>query len=209
MAPDARMNFFSPELRTASIVPRWSVVWTLTRDTVSNHSFFVEMYADEIADVINWKQGLDKQIFEARYHLCRYARFHDLDETVTGDIVSPVKAEIIDDMRANTYILGQMQERMPRVVAAIEEMQALPYWQDIRAIVKAADRLDALLFLVGERRMGNGVVVDRIPSAWKNLKQAWFNLPCRPGDTNKMATTWRNVIEPAVLAHTNSGGHGV
>ena len=38
---------FPPELRTASVIARWSIVWTLTRDTVSNHSYFVALYARE------------------------------------------------------------------------------------------------------------------------------------------------------------------
>lgn len=182
----------------------------MTRDTVANHSYFVAMYADEIARLIKWNKAQQtSDDMTSRYHLCRYARVHDLDETITGDIVSPVKAEIMSRERANIYILGKMQERLPGVVDAINEMQALSYWGDIKAIVKAADRLDALLFLVCERRMGNAVIVDRIPSAWNNLKDAWFKLPYVAGHKYLIAKLWEDVVEPAVMMHTNSGGHGV
>ncbi len=199
------MNVFPPELRTASVVPRWSVVWTLTRDTVANHSYYVAMYADAIAGLLKWRNGQGI----ALYYLNRYALIHDLDETVTGDIVSPVKREILNQERADVYIQGKMQERLPAVIDELDMMHAQAFWPEIQAIVKAADRLDAVLFLVGEHRMGNGVIKDRIPGAMQNLEDSWQKLPCPPGGKYLIATTWRDVVLPAIRAHSDQGGNGV
>lgn len=195
-------KFFPPELRTASVVPRWSIIWTLTRDTLSNHSFFTTIYANQIARVIGWHGPRDMLMFRAITH--------DLDETITGDVVAPVKKEIIDTERAQTYILGQMQERMPTI---IDQMTEYMYnggkgdarWQQCGKIVKAADRLDALLFLTVEQRMGNGVVAPRIPEVRQGLKAAWFLLPAEP---NQLMVQWEQ-LELEIEAHSTSGGYGV
>lgn len=191
---------FPPELRTASIVPRWSIVWTLNKDYVSNHSFFVTMYAVSIARLIEWKGRLDFLMYEALTH--------DLDETVTGDIVSPVKREIVDKARADDYVTQQLDCRMPFIFDIYEDLCGDHGEQldDVTKIVKAADRLDALLFLVVERRLGNTVIGPRIPDAQTGLEAAWRNLPGRQDLIN---ATWQLEVLPAIEAHGAEGGFGV
>lgn len=191
--------FFPPEFRTASVVPRWSVVWTLTRDTLSNHSFFVTLYANQIAEMISW--GLPAH----RYTLMWRALTHDVDECITGDIVAPAKHAIVDDFKAQSYIQGQMQERMPTIIDQMEQHQADgQIWKEAGLIVKAADRLDALLFLTIEQRMGNGVVAPRIPEVMKGLEQSWNKLPASPKVRHH---TW-DALQAEIETHKTSGGFG-
>lgn len=201
------MKFFPPEFRTASVVPRWSIIWTLTRDTLSNHSFFVTLYANQIARMIGWQGPRDMLMFRALTH--------DLDETITGDVVAPVKKEIIDTERAQTYILGQMQERMPTIIEQMTEYMNFGsnykmvggdgLWIQCGKIVKAADRLDALLFLTVEQRMGNGVVAPRIPEVKAGLRAAWFLLPAEPRVLSRL---WDD-LEQEIRDHATSGGFGI
>lgn len=195
-------KWFPPEFRTASVVPRWSIVWTLTRDTLSNHSFFVALYANQIARMIEWNGPVAMVLWRGLTH--------DLDETITGDIVAPVKKEIVDTDRAQGYILGQMQERMATVIDQNTEwmdydMHDDKRWKEAGRIVKAADRLDALLFLTVEKRMGNGVVAPRIPEVYEGLRASWQELPA---DSKKLAALWIEVKD-AVTEHATSGGFGV
>lgn len=193
---------FPPELRTASVVPRWSIVWTLTRDTVSNHSFYVTFYAREIARLIKWPGDHGNLMFRAMTH--------DLDELITGDIVSPVKREIIDDRRASEFIDAKMSERFAVIMKDLDEMGDEDRFEQEEGqawdIVKAADRLDALLFLVIEQRMGNSVIAPRIPSAWASFEAAWRKLPA---DEDMLNRTWNTVILPAVNDHATTGGFGI
>lgn len=202
MRPASPLRMFPPELRTASVVPRWSVVWTLNKDTVSNHSFYVTFYAHQIARMIGWEGPMADLMY--------VALVHDLDETITGDIVSPVKDRILDQVASDRYISDKMEERLFTVVRSMNQIKARTAegWvhADIRAVVKAADRLDALLFLVTERRMGNGVIAPRIPLAWKNFEKAWFDLPQSPA---VLQSLYENDIHAAVLEHTDMGGNGV
>lgn len=201
----ARIELFPPELRTASIVPRWSIVWTLTRDTVANHSFYVTYYSAIIAKLLGWRGDWSE--------LMMLALTHDLDETITGDVVSPIKAEILDAERAADFIDMKMRERLPgivRITDGITDCEDNPAreqmidecWQ----IIKAADRLDALLFLIGERRMGNGVIAPRIVDAQSRFYSSWMELPTPP---DKLQELWQTVMLPVIKEHGEQGGHGV
>lgn len=208
---DFAIQLFPPELRTASIVPRWSVVWTLTRDTVANHSYYVTMYACSVARAIDWSGSYALLMF--------LALTHDLDETITGDIVSPVKSEILDEERAADYIDLQMKARLPGIVSEIDHVTdcgelntssfnraKLKECDEAWRIITVADRLDALLFLIGEQRMGNGVIAPRIPSAEARLLSAWHELPA-PKD--KLEMLWNTVMKPVIRNHMEQGGNGV
>lgn len=193
---------FPPELRTASIVPRWSIVWTLNKDYVSNHSFFVTMYAVSIARLIGWKGPFDLLMYEAL--------IHDLDETITGDIVSPVKKEILDRLKAAAYVQGKMQSRLSYILETVAWFFIRgTQWSgelDVPLILKAADRLDALLFLIVEQRLGNTVIGPRIPDAMAQLKTAWFELP---GYVQGVRNSWEFSVLPSIEAHKAEGGFGV
>jgi 5'-deoxynucleotidase len=193
---------FPPELRTASVVPRWSIVWTLTRDTVSNHSFYVTFYAREIARLIKWPGDHGNLMYRAMTH--------DLDELITGDIVSPVKREIIDDRRAAEFIDAKMSERFAVVMRDLDELADEARFEEEEAqswdIIKAADRLDALLFLIIEQRMGNSVIAPRISPAWSQLEASWRKLPA---DQDTLDRTWNTVVVPAVNDHATTGGYGI
>lgn len=194
------MKFFSPELRTASVVPRWSVVWTLTRDVLSNHSFFVALYADQIAELIEWE-------FRYSKWLVWTALTHDLDETITGDITAPSKREILDTGRAEQYIDRNMKKRLPLIVEQMEWLHSNDptQYHEAKLIVKVADRLDALLFLTVEKRLGNSVIAPRIPECQESLIEAWNKLPV---SMFTLAEKWP-VVFNAVKAHEVTGGYGI
>lgn len=197
---------FPPELRTASVVPRWSIVWTLTRDTVANHSFYVAFYARQIALLIDW---CDSERIKHLDQLVYRALVDDLDETITGDIVSPVKAQIVDDRKAESYIADKMVERLPTVMNTLSIMDSgtpEPIRDEMRRIIKAADRLDAVIFLTIEKRLGNSVIVSRIPSVLAKLKDAWLALPA---DVGWLEQLWVREVIPAIRDHETTGGYGV
>lgn len=191
------MTHFPPDLRTASVVTRWGIMRTHGKDTIADHSYRVTMYAQDIARLIKW----EVDDYKAYYWLMRYALIHDLDEVFTGDTVTFVKSEIMDKDRAAHFVAAQMQERMPGIAAQFTEIAALPYAYGIKKIVKAADWLDSLLFMIDEQRMGNAGIVKYEAHALDNLKKAWFNLPYRPGDKNHVFQLWNNEIQAAIRDH--------
>lgn len=199
------IQLFPPELRTASVVPRWSVLWTLTRDTVANHSYYVTMYSWSIAALITWSTD--------HAMLMYLALTHDLDETITGDLVSPIKREILDPDRYDAFVSRKMAERLPTVEVTLKGFERSSVlsgqrkaYDDAWRIIAVADRLDALLFLIGEQRMGNGVIAPRIPEVKSRLHAAFMELP---KVKQELEALWQTVMLPAIRNHSEQGGHGV
>lgn len=192
------MTYFPPDLRAASVVTRWGIMRTHGKDTIADHSYRVAMCAQDIARLIKWAAD----DYKAHYWLMRYALIHDLDELFTGDTVTFVKSEIIDQDRAAHFVALQMQERMPGIAAEFTQIASLPYADGIKKIVKAADWLDSLLFIIGEQQMGNAVIQKYEEYSLDNLKTAWFNLPC---DSPRLSELWMNEILTALRNHRRLG----
>lgn len=191
-------NPFPPELRTSSFVPRWNIVWTIRPDNVAGHSFYVAVYTRMIARLINWNGPIAD--------LLTYALLDDIDETITGDITGPVKGQIIDPARADDFVTQQMEHKMPMLLDMMIEIEDSPGFEAIKHIIKAADRLDALLFLMVDRRLGNRNLENRIKDATIKLEAAWRDLPAPFSELNRL---WQTVVIPAIEAHNREGGDGV
>lgn len=192
---------FPPELRTAFFVPRWSIVHTFEKDTVASHSYFVATYSMIIARLIQWQGPYDVLLW--------VALTHDLDETITGDIVSPVKREIVDYNKLNTYLERKMYSRLGYVMHICDHFgeSTKPEVLDaIDQIVQAADRLDALLYLIMEERIGNRIVSALIRELTQRLEGSWRDLPA-PKDV--LDRTWQVDVLPSIEAHREEGGKGI
>jgi len=194
-----KTNPFSPELRTMAFVPRWAILMAGNRDNVAAHSFYVTIYSRIMADVIGWKGPMD--------YLMWQALIHDADETITGDVIGPAKKHVIDEEKAANFIYEQMEEKMPSILDLSERMEATDAQHDeaIR-IVHCADKLDAILFLIGQHRMGNRVVEYCIEKGMTSLEGSWRDLPAEEG---KLSMLWQTTVLPSIKAHYTEGGRGI
>lgn len=198
-------HLFPPELRTAAVVPRWTVVRTLNRDNIAIHSYFVTFYALQVARLIGWAGPVSDLMF--------VAMMHDMEETITGDQVSPVKREIIDENKAAKYISDQMKARLPLIELQLDDIMGGMWGTSIERIIKVADKVDACIFLITEQRMGNTVLEPLFNDAVKNLRQAWEDLgkEVYEGDEQLQnhEETWLREVWPAIQVHWKHGGVGV
>lgn len=73
-------------LRRLSVVPRWSVMPTIRKQNVAEHSFHV-------ASLSMWLVGLHARGYNGKFELevLRYALTHDVKEAIDGDMPSPSK----------------------------------------------------------------------------------------------------------------------
>lgn len=187
-------------MRAASIVSRWSVIWTLQPDNVAQHTFFVAVYTRLIADLIGWEGN--------RARLLTYALVHDADELITGDTVGVVKHEIIDPVRNDRFVARKLEELAPSL-ADLHHDSLVNYPElalEIKAIVRAADRLDALFFMLMEGALGNQIIRARVPSGTERLREAWFKMPA---NDIRLLNLWNDVILPAIDEHSNPANYDI
>lgn len=190
---------FPAELRTMAIVPRWNIVMTSLRDNVATHTFFVTTYAYMVGKIIGWRGPYD--------YLMLAALMHDNDETITSDITGPVKSMVIDS-EAQDHLDSWSEDRMGALMDMFYDLEnsvAPGLVEEAHLIVKAADKLDALLFLIVNKRMGNTCVEPAIIGNQRGLEGAWKSLPA---DEMVIDATWNTVVLPSIKEHYERGGRG-
>lgn len=149
-------SHFFAMLSRMKYICRWGLMRNTRSETLSEHCFETAVLAHALAVLRNRRFG--GSVSPERTALL--ALFHDVPEVITGDLPTPVK-----------YFSPAIRGEYGRVEAAARDrlLSALP--EDLReeyaslleedssgeeaALVKAADKLSALIKCVEERRAGN------------------------------------------------------
>lgn len=166
-------HFFAMMSRMKNIC-RWGLMRNTRRENLSEHSLEVAQIAHALA-IINRKRlnGNADPAFAATV-----AMYHDTSEIITGDMPTPIK-----------YYNGEIKAAYKQIEAAAEKqlMDMLPedFKADFRSIynpdeltlrlVKAADKISALIKCIEELNMGNrefAVAEKTICKAIKDMKMA-------------------------------------
>lgn len=156
---------FAPSWRDMAHVPRWVILRRNRQQNLAEHSYYVTLYADQVARLIGWQGDYAE--------LMRYALYHDADETVTGDIPGPIKRVAWDKEKAKERIDKVMTDKYGLDV--VNAISSAPH--DVKAIVSVADAIEEVSYLVEELLSGNtwaNIVRDE---AKKRLKSRWQKLP--------------------------------
>lgn len=153
---------------------RWQGHKTLMNESVSQHSYTVTLFARVLAEQI-----FPKEDIESRLKTSDYAMLHDFDEVITGDVNHSVKyngkngEEIRNQLQI--YIDHVIKQRFDKrragekfFVENINE-EIPPY---IKCIVKVADWLSMVVFLLGEKSSGNKSIIKEFEYCKRNVKEA-------------------------------------
>jgi 5'-deoxynucleotidase YfbR-like HD superfamily hydrolase len=170
------------------------------KDNVATHSYYVTVYSYMIAKIIKWEGPKD--------YLMLMAALHDNNESITGDITGPVKSSIMDEEKIDISILELTEQRMEGLIEELFDLEDSLHYQTVRDaqnIVKVADKLDALLFLIMNQRMGNTFVEPALEGGMRSLEAAWSKLP---GNENLIRMLWQTTMLPAIQAHRERGARG-
>lgn len=138
-------------------INRWSLMNNTRFENISEHSLTVAMLAHALVLISNKKFGreLDPE------HAAAIALFHDCTEIITGDLPTPIKYS--SRILRNAYkdieeeAAKQLLASLPDYLRDEYEKLMLPKEADpyLLRLVKAADRLSALIKCIEEEQMGN------------------------------------------------------
>lgn len=156
------------EIRDFSTVMRWTIVRSIHRQSIGEHSHAVAIYADQIARFFKW--GGDYGA------LMRYALWHDTLEIASGDAPGPYKRMVERHMsRDELDRLRDAEIALMRIYFADQEW--LCENEEVYCIIKMADTLDEMFWLLTEKRLGNGTLTSLTDQAMFRVHRAFDKLP--------------------------------
>ena len=157
MAGKKKTYSFGAMLSRMKYIDRWALMRNSTKENISEHSLEVAMLAHLLAVIGRVRFGKDLDADKAAL----IGIYHDSTEIITGDMPTPIK-----------YYNDEMRDTFKEIedLAAIQLLAMLP--DDIREeyeelffaqeqdaylwkIVKAADKISALIKCVEEEKAGN------------------------------------------------------
>ena len=169
-------NFFALLYRM-KYISRWGLMRNSRTENISEHSLETAIIAHGLAVMRNRRFG--GNVNPDRVAIL--ALFHDASETVTGDLPTPVKyfnPEISASYKQVEHIaLEKLLTMLPDDMREDYRDILIPTEADEEAmkLVKAADKLSALLKCIEEESAGNGEFALAKQSTLKSIKE--LNIP--------------------------------
>ena len=167
-------------------IERWALMRNARQENLSEHSMDVAMIAHALCVIGNVRYG--KQLDAERAVLI--ALYHDASEIITGDMPTPVKYAngVIRDAYkkveadAVNRLLDQLPEDLRPVYAEIlhepaeeqsdeKAQEEAGKERELRRLVKAADKLSALIKCIEEEAAGNTEFRTAAASIRKKLEE--------------------------------------
>ncbi len=149
-------NFFAMVNRM-KLIDRWALMRNTSKENIAEHSHNVAVIAHALCTIGNKK-------FSKSYDAERcavLALYHDLTEVITGDMPTPVKYYNSEIQGVYKDIEKAAGERLLAMLPDEFKEDYQPFFihkkedKELWKIVKAADKIDALIKCIEECRMGN------------------------------------------------------
>lgn len=169
-------NFFAMVNRM-KMIDRWALMQNTTKENIAEHSHSVAVIAHALALIGNKKFG--KSYDENRAALL--ALYHDTTEVITGDMPTPVKYYNEDIKNVYKNIEEIAGKRLLAMLPEEFREDYIPFFThkdedlELWKLVKAADKISALIKCIEESRMGNKEFEIALKSQEEKIKE--INLP--------------------------------
>ena len=171
---------FSALLARMKYIQRWSLMRTARPETLSEHTAETAQLAHLLCLLARARYGAPVRP-EA---VAVAALYHDAAEILTGDMPTPVKYKSEGMLRAYRAIEAESLHTMRRMLPPDIQPALAPYLdesglnEEERRLLKAADRLSALIKCTEECRTGN----REFASALEQQMQALADMHCPAAD---------------------------
>lgn len=151
-----RNNTFYAMLSRMKYIERWALMRNSERENISEHSLEVAMIAHALAIIGNVRLGRD---YNAE-HIAMLGIYHDCTEIITGDMPTPVKYDNEVIKEAYKSIEENAADELISMLPEDLREAYKPYLKadedkDVMKLVKAADKLSALVKCIEEEKVGN------------------------------------------------------
>lgn len=155
-------DFFATVARM-KYINRWALMRNSREENLSEHSTEVAMLAHALCTIGNVRYGRHLNAEKAALA----GLYHDTSEIITGDLPTPIKYDNDEireaykkiEARAEAKLLSKLPEDLVPAFAAVYGMDKLsdedPDEAYMRQLVKAADKLSALIKCIEEVKSGN------------------------------------------------------
>ena len=168
------INFYAT-LARMKYIDRWSLMRNSRQEHLSEHATEVAMIAHALATIANVRYG--KNLNAERAALIGI--YHDSPEIITGDLPTPVKygnTEIREayravEQKAEEMLLAQLPEDLRAVYEPIFYGEDSDEERYLRRLVKAADKISALIKCIEEEAAGNGEFRNARLSTEKKIEE--------------------------------------
>lgn len=175
-----KQNSFYAMLARMKYIERWALMRNSEKENISEHSLEVAIIAHALALLGNKRLGKSYQ----PEHVAILGIYHDCTEIITGDMPTPIKYENPEIQSAYKQIektaafrlLNMLPEDLretyePYFISQPEDKEAL-------LLVKAADKISALIKCIEEAKAGN----QEFQSAENTIKNSITALHCPEAD---------------------------
>lgn len=161
------MSHFYAMLSRMKNIYRWGLMRNVKQESLSEHTLETAFVAHALAVIENKRLGGN---FDENY-VAAVAMFHDTSEIITGDMPTPIKYYNTDIKSAYKNIESVAEERLLSLLPDdLKESYEPLYCPDekVKKLVKAADKISALIKCIEEKNMGN----REFESAEKSTRKA-------------------------------------
>ena len=162
---------------------RYSGAHVIHKENVAEHSYFVSLIADIIAQDIQTKHGITID----KLKVLQMALYHDTEEAYTGDLITPVKnksesLKIEWDKMCSVMMHEGLTHDFPEQSHISNHILAIHTMYENgkntvleNQIVKFADGLQSLIYLLRETGFGNRHVLPIMQNIIKSLDERFSN----------------------------------
>ncbi|MBO5509629.1 MAG: 5'-deoxynucleotidase [Lachnospiraceae bacterium] len=172
------MNFFATVSRM-KYIERWALMRNTIPENLSEHSLEVSMIAHALCTIGNVRYGRKLDANKAAV----IGMYHDASEIITGDMPTPIKyhdnalkqAYKQIEVEANKRLLMNLPEDLRAEYEHIlfKDENEQYEWK----LIKAADKLSALIKCIEEEKTGNKEFVKAKETTEKNIVSMMEELP--------------------------------
>ena len=172
------MNYsFFAMISRMKYIDRWALMRNTDRESLDSHSKEVAVIAHALAVIGNKRFGKNYNPDRAAV----LGLYHDAHEIITGDMPTPVKYQNDDILvafkavedAANEKLLGKLPEDLREEFSSL--LTGENEDEELLVLIKAADRLSALIKCIEERKAGNTEFKEAEKSTLKRIKK--MNVP--------------------------------